>query len=254
MPMKNIFYTGVFLLSFVLLTSQSSYAVTPQTDRIALKAKVESEVNKDLATSYNPFESLEGRQSIDGRSLTAFDGDIVEYWVNLECTYCGIQEPLKAQRENENIRLVVRHILNDSYGESLKKALSYEALKMFSANAANMFWDRVIPRTSLAIPMPYEASLMLAFQDAVINPEEFGEALANEATNTINVDVLTGYGRITTTPTYVLEGIRFPACNFTAEQFHKALVLAKEARAGNVDAKAQIVEIIVQGILGEITL
>ena len=31
---------------------------------------------------------------------TAFQGEILEYWVNLECAFCGIEEPLKAQRDN----------------------------------------------------------------------------------------------------------------------------------------------------------
>ena len=125
---------------------------------------------------------------------------------------------MKNQHEDSGntMCIVVRHIPTDQYGESLKKALSYEALKQFSANAANLFWDKVLPQTSLGIPTPYEASLLLAFQEATIPAEAFGEALSKDAASIVNADILAGYGRITSTPTYILAGIRFPSCDFTA--------------------------------------
>ncbi|WP_278593692.1 hypothetical protein [Bilophila wadsworthia] len=147
--------------------------------------------------------------------------------------------------------IVVRHRPSDQYGESLKKALSYEALKQFSANAANLFWDKVLPQTALGIPTPYEASLMLAFQEAVIAPEAFGEALTEGAAHRVNADILAGLGRITSTPTYILAGIRFPACDFTADKLPKALELAKKARAGDKDAIGQIISIITNGLTNE---
>lgn len=256
MKAKNIFHIVLVstLLFSVSFTHNQCFAVTPEAERIAVEAKVRAEVNKDLAMPYTPHESLAGRHSIDGRKLNDFQGDIVEFWLNLECRYCSIQDPLKAQRENENMRIIVRHLPSDSYAESLKKALSYEALKIFSVNAANMFWDTIIPKTSLAIPAPYEASLMLAFQEAAIPLEAFSNALEGEAADIINADILAGYGRITSTPSYVLEGIRFPACNFTAEQLPKALDLAKKARRGDTEAKEQVIDIIVQGLLGGIII
>ena len=166
-------------------------------------------------------------------------------------SYCGIREPLQAQRANSGMCIVVRHRPSDQYGESLKKALSYEALKQFSANAANLFWDKVLPQTALGIPTPYEASLMLAFQEAVIAPEAFGEALTEGAAHRVNADILAGIGRITSTPTYILAGIRFPACDFTADKLPKALELAKKARAGDKDAIGQIISIITNGLTNE---
>lgn len=248
--------TLLFFLCLFFLQA-TSLAMASQADRIALKAMVEMEVNKDLAMPYNPLQCLNdfgNRKGIDGRSLADFDGDMVELWVNFECTYCGPQEPLKAQRAHNDMRIVVRHLASDSYSESLKKALSYEALKTFSVNAASMFWETVIPKTSLAIPTPYNAALIHAFQEAAIDPEAFSEALTHKATEIINADLAASSGRISITPTYILDGIRFPACNFTSEQIVKALGLTKEARSGNEEAKAHIIEIILQGLLGEIAL
>ncbi|WP_179981462.1 hypothetical protein [Desulfovibrio sp. 86] len=220
-------------------------------DRVAVEAKVRAEVGKDLALPYNPFETLADRQCLDGRSAKDFQGDLVEYWVNLECSYCGIREPLQAQRAVPDMCIVVRHIPTDQYGESLKKALSYEALKKFSANAANLFWDKVLPQTALGIPVPYEASLLLAFQEAAIPAESFGEALADSATTIVNEDILAGYGRISITPTYVLAGIRFPSCDFTAGQLREALSIARKAREGDTAARDKVITIITNAQLNE---
>ena len=147
--------------------------------------------------------------------------------------------------------IVVRHIPTDQYGESLKKALSYEALKKFSVNAANLFWDKVLPQTSLGIPTPYEASLLLAFQEATIPAEAFGEVLSKDAAGIINEDILAGLGRITSTPTYILAGIRFPSCDFTAVQLGEALGIAKKAREGDKAALEAVISIITKGQLNE---
>ena len=61
-------------------------------------------------------------------------------------------------------------------------------------------------------------------------------------------------GRITSTPTYVLAGVRFPACDFTAAQLPLALELARKARAGDKESTEKIVEIITSGLLGETIL
>ena len=237
--------------ALIVLSSYVAHAGTPMSDRVAVEVGVKAQVNKDLALPYNPGEALADRQCLDGRPAKDFQGDLVEYWVNLECSYCGIREPLQAQRAAPDMCIVVRHIPTDQYGESLKKALSYEALKQFSANAANLFWDKVLPQTALGIPTPYEASLLLAFQEAAITPEAFGEALSTGAADVVNEDILAGYGRIPSTPTYILAGIRFPSCDFTATQLREALAIAKLARAGDQAAQEKIVTIITNGQLDE---
>ena len=249
MQRHNIF--SMIATALVLLSVHVAYAGTPMTDRVAVEAKVRAEVGKDLALPYNPGETLTNRHCLDGRAVKDVHGDLVEYWVNLECPYCGVREPLQAQRANNEMCIVVRHRPSDQYGESLKKALSYEALKHFSANAANLFWDKVLPQTSLGIPVPYEASLMLAFQEAAIAPEAFGEVLTKDAARIVNQDILASSGRIMSTPTYVLAGIRFPSCDFTADKLPQALDLAKKARAGNKDATEQIISIITRGLMNE---
>lgn len=242
---------SIIAAALFFLSMPVAHAGTPLTDRVAVKAGVRAEVGKDLALPYKPGEALADRLCLDGRAVKDVQGELVEYWVNFECSYCGIREPLQAQRDNSGMCIVVRHIPTDQYGESLKKALSYEALKQFSANAANLFWDKVLPQTTLGIPVPYEASLLLAFQEAAIAPEAFGEALTKEAASIVNADILAGYGRITSTPTYILEGIRFPACDFTAQQLSETLELAKKARSGDTAARERVISIITNGLMNE---
>ena len=249
MQRHNIF--SMIATALVLLSVHVAHAGTPMMDRVAVEAKVRAEVGKDLVLPYNPGETLTDRHCLDGQAVKDVQGDLVEYWVNLEWSYCGVRDPLQAQRANSDMCIVVRHIPTDQYGESLKKALSYEALKQFSANAANLFWDKVLPQTSLGIPTPYEASLLLAFQEATIPAEAFGEALSKDAASIVNADILAGYGRIASTPTYILAGIRFPSCDFTATQLREALAIAKQARAGDQAAQEKIVTIITNGQLDE---
>lgn len=222
-------------------------------DRVAVEAGVKAEVEKDLSQAYKPLETLSGRTCLDGRPVDGFRGDIVELWANLECPYCGIQEPLQAQRENPGLCIVVRHIPSDEYGESLKKALSYEALCDFSVNAASRFWDSVLPKTALGIPIPYEAALQAALQEAAIAPEAFSDAL-REASNRVSADILAAQSRISSTPTYVLDGIRFPACDFKAAELPMALEMARKTRSGDADAQEHVVRLITRGLLDEALL
>lgn len=224
-------------------------AAAPKADRVAIEAKVKSELGKDLA--HKPAkDALSGRLCLDGRAVNDFEGQIMEYWANLECPYCGISEPFLAQRFNPDICIVVRHIPASQYGESLKKAITYEALQGLSINAANRFWEMVIPKTALAIPVPYEAALNTALDEAAISPEAFSKALEKSA-SLVGEDIVAAQGRISTSPTYVMEGIRFPACDFKAVQIPNALELAKRARKGDGKAEDSIISIITRGILDE---
>ena len=55
----------------------------------------------------------------------------------------------------------------------------------------------------------------------------------------------------TSTPTWILEGIRFPACDFKAAELPVALELARKTRSGDTDAQERVVEIITRGLLNE---
>ena len=246
----NIVYLQAIFLCAFLGFFQSAHAGTPMSDRIAVEAGVKTEITKDLASPYSPHESLSGRTCLDGRPVDGFQGDIVELWSNLECPYCGIQEPLQAQRDNPDLCIVVRHIPSDEYGESLKKALSYEALRTFSANTAHRFWDSVLPKTSLGIPVPYEAALQSALLEAAIAPEAFADAL-QAAAPLVGADIVAAQSRITSTPTWILDGIRFPACDFKAGELPVALELARKTRSGDVRAKDEVSQIIARGLLNE---
>ena len=48
-----------------------------------------------------------------------------------------------------------------------------------------------------------------------------------------------------------MQGIRFPACDFTAAQLRHALELADRARSGDAEAGERIVEMITHGLLHE---
>lgn len=242
----------IMMISVCLLLNalHPAHAGTPMSDRVAVEAGVKTEVAKDLSQAYTPVETLSGRTCLDGRPVDGFQGDIAELWSNLECPYCGIQEPLQTQRTHPDLCIVVRHIPSDEYGESLKKALSYEALRTFSANTAHRFWDAVLPKTSLGIPVPYEAALQSALQEAAIAPESFAEAL-QKAAPLVSADIVAAQSRITSTPTWILEGIRFPACDFRATELSLALELAKQTRNGDESAKERVIQIMLRGLLNE---
>lgn len=239
-------------LSFLLLSDAIPpvHAGTPMSGRVAVEAGVKAEIAKDLATPCNPLENLSGRTCLDGRAVDDFQGDILEYWANLECPYCGIQEPLQAQRTYPDLCVVVRHIPSDEYGESLKKALAYEALHGFSVNAAHRFWDAVLPKTSLGIPVPYEAALQSALQEAAIAPEAFADAL-QAAAPLVGADIVAAQSRITSTPTWILDGIRFSACDFKTGELPVALELAKQTRKDDDSAKERVIQIILRGLLND---
>jgi hypothetical protein len=219
-------------------------------DKKAVEASVRADVAQDMAFLWSP-DALSGRTCLDGRSVADVSGEIVEYWANLECPYCGIAEPLLAQRQNQDVCIVVRHIPTKEYGESMKKALAYEALKKFSVNSANLFWDKVVPKKPQAMPMPYEASLLQSFQEAAIDPDAFGETLGAEASAIVNQDIMDAATRISMTPTWVISGIRFPACDFTAAQFPVAVDMAKKAKGGDKDALEQVVTTISNGMMNK---
>ena len=250
---RNIVYLQAIFLCAFLGFFQSAHAGTPISDRMAVEAGMKTEIAKDLASPYSPHESLSGRTCLDGRPVDGFQGDVVEYWTNLECPYCGIQEPLQAQRTHPDLCIVVRHIPSDEYGESLKKALCYEALRAFSVNAASRFWDAVLPKTSLGIPVPYEAALQTALQEAAIAPESFADSLQTVAP-LVSADIVSAQSCISSTPTWILDGIRFPACDFKAGELPTALELARKARSGDMRAKDEISQIITRGLLNEALL
>ena len=66
----------------------SAHAGTSMSDRIAVEAGVKAELSKDLALPYAPDTALSGRTCLDGRPTKEFQGDLVEYWVNLE--WCAV--------------------------------------------------------------------------------------------------------------------------------------------------------------------
>jgi hypothetical protein len=79
----------LFLLLFVFFGVYP--AQSAKADRVFVEARVRAEVNKDFVLPYRPGEGLEARTCLDERPVKDFQGDIAEYWANLECPYCGIQ-------------------------------------------------------------------------------------------------------------------------------------------------------------------
>ena len=79
----------------------------------------------------------------------------------------------------------------------------------------------------------------------------FAETLQKEAVDAVNRDVSAGRGVIRSTPTYVIQGIRWGSCDFTAEQLEKALNLSRKARAGDSKARDETIEGITRGRVNE---
>lgn len=249
----KFFFAYTLGISWLFVVVTIAAAQTPMMKRAETKIRVTHSVSKDIDVTNDPKLGLDGRRCIDGRFVKDIqDGaDIIEYWVNLECSYCQVAPPVMAQRENPTMCIVVRHIPTKVYGESLKKALSYEALHTLSPNAANRYWENVIPKTNLNMPMPSEAALQTAMQEAAIGEDALKEALDGVATKIIETDIQAATAHITSTPTYVLSGIRFGSCDFQAADLPAALELAKKARAGDAEAKARVIEVITNGYMGE---
>lgn len=82
---------------------------------------------------------------------------------------------------------------------------------------------------------------------------DFADSLQQVAP-VVGADIIDSQSRITSTPTWILDGIRFPACDFTASQVPLALELAHKARADDADAKERIVQMITRGLLNESVL
>lgn len=253
MQMRQYLFLLCFIFSGFWTLPSCAQAGTAKADRIAVEAGIKNEISIDLAQPYAPLDALSVRKCLDGRPVNDFQGEIVELWANMECSYCGILEPVKAQRDNSGICIVVRHIPSLQYGESLKKAIAFEALRSFSTNAANRFWDGVIPKSSVGLPAPYEAALRSALEEAAIDHEAFGEALEKNA-SLISADIAAAHERIGTTPTYIIQGIRFPACDFKAGELPAAIGLARKARAGDAKALDDIAAIITRGLADETLL
>jgi hypothetical protein len=240
-----------FVCLWVLVLCASPAFAADAMDRAVVETRVRREVLKDLTAQHQPPQ-LEERTCLDNRPVKGFQGDIVEYWVNLECSFSGVTEAVQAQRLLQDVCIVVRHIPSDGFQESRKKALSYEALKKFSANAANFFWDRITPRAVLAIPAPYEGALLAAFQEAAIDPDAFGNALTTDAVTIVNQDMLgASQGGIRIAPTWVISGVRLPACPFKAQELGAVIQIARDARAGSMDASERLITIITNGMMGD---
>lgn len=231
---------------FLLVLAGVSNAGTAK--RYAVERDVTATVKKDLAMKYDPDAGLEGRRCLDGRPFA--DGmERIDFWASMECPYCGIRELLKAQQAHPDWCIIVRH--RPSSPEGLRKALAFEALKKHSSSAAVMFWDAVIPKANLPVPHPYESALIQAYSEASISQEDFAATLEGEASAIVRSDAETGKSFVKSTPTYVLRGIRFGSCDFTAKQLEGALALARKARDGDAEAVREVIKVITRGRMNE---
>lgn len=84
----NIILAQVLFFWCLIGLCHTASAGTPMSDRMAVEADVKTEIAKDLASPYSPHESLSGRTCLDGRPVDGFQGDILEYWSNLE--WCAV--------------------------------------------------------------------------------------------------------------------------------------------------------------------
>ena len=77
------------------------------------------------------------------------------------------------------------------------------------------------------------------------------EMITQDAAPVVSADIVAAQSRITSTPTWILEGLRFPACDFKAGEVPTALELARKVRSGDTLAKDAITQIITRGLLNE---
>ncbi|MBQ8744392.1 MAG: hypothetical protein IJZ18_04345, partial [Mailhella sp.] len=104
-----------------------------------------------------------------------------------------------------------------------------------------------LPEKGKGVPVPYEAALQKALDSAAISTDSFVATLKNQA-ETVSKDIVEAQNLISTTPTYIMEGIRLPACDFTAKEIPSALALAKRIRSHKDDTLHELIEIIVKNI------
>ena len=245
-------YLCLLLFTYFMDLMAPSVAIASMPERAVVERDAAAGVAKDIAVPFSPAEHLKGRTCADGRDAATFRGEILEFWGSMECRYCGIREVIKAQQAHPEWCIVVRHRPANTYGESMKKALAYEALRHFSQTAANNFWDAVVPTSDL-LPPPYAASLLRMSAEAAVQPDALAEILEGEAAQTVQKDMEQGQD-IPSTPTFVLGGIRFPSCDFSADQLAPALELAKKARSGDAAAQREIIQVITRGRMNEAML
>lgn len=85
---KALLATTIFTMCTLAFFTSPLHAGTSLSDRMAVQAGVKTEIAKDLASLYSPHERLSGRTCLDGRPVDGFQGEILEYWVNLE--WCAV--------------------------------------------------------------------------------------------------------------------------------------------------------------------
>ncbi len=206
-------------------------------------AKARNEVQQDLIS---PIQmSGNDRICLDG---TSPEGKFkVDYWVDFECMYCKVVDIVQFQQANKDVCVVIRH--TPSIGSnSMPKALSYEALLKVNASAANNFWHETYPEGGIS--KPYQRALLNALDSIVLPIEQF-ETLVDYATPIVENDNKYSEGILSYTPTFVIEGIRFTACDFNANQLEQVIPIAKKARKGDKEAIEKIVTIVTNGLNSE---
>ncbi len=207
------------------------------------QTKARNEVQQDLI---RPIQmSGKDRICLDG---TSSEGKLkVDYWVDFECRYCKVAEMVQFQQVNKDVCIVIRH--TPSLGsESMPKALSYEALLQVNANAANNFWNDIYPQNGIS--KPYQKALLTALDSITLPIKDF-EILIDKVSPIVEKDNQFSDGILSYTPTFVIDGIRFTACDFNAVQLEKVIPLAKKARNGDSIAKDKIIQIITNGLNNE---
>ena len=144
----------------------------------------------------------------------------------------------------------MRHIPSDEYGESLKKALSYEALRGFSANAATSLLGRRSAENHPRHPRPYGAALQAALQEAAIAPEAFAKAL-QAAAPLVGADIVAAQSRITSTrPGFSTVSVSPPAIS---RRKNCPQLWSWPAKSGleTMDSRERVIGIIMRGLLNE---
>jgi hypothetical protein len=195
-----------------------------------------------------PFSApLFTRQCVDGRQAQNFEGEIIEYWVDMNCGWCAIEPIVKAQAKNQDWCIVVRHAASRDVSTSLQKSLTFESLKQQSSGASLLFWENVYPKTGRQLSEKEIHDLFLLLATKLnLDMQKLTDDGVNIAALNVAMDIEVARTEIRSTPTFVISGIRMPACDFSVEELKAAVELAARARQGDVAAKDALHGLIVR--------
>ncbi len=212
-----------------------------------LRDTITAEIESDLQTPL--VSNLMGRKCLNGQPVPNFEGQIIEYWVSLDCPYCTIEGVQAIQAANASACVVVRHYATED--SAIQKSMAYEALAAQSLPAAQEFWTLVLPKHGQdknveQAQKEIADSLQTLMAKYALDNDFFASTAYQTTTNQLNQDRLDSMNKISFTPTFVIDGIRLSACDLKQNEFVEISTLITNAKKGDIPAKKALIEFLVK--------